>query len=129
MPVDQDAAGSRRGEPRGRTLLPGQRSVVHIADTTAHAVRQAGHQTVGLLATAYTMEQEFYVGRLRGHHRLDVVVPDEADRRIVHDVIYDELCLGRVIDSSLFNDSNYAHDVATINACVSSHSSSALMRT
>jgi aspartate racemase len=73
---------------------------VHIADTTAHAVRSAGMTTVGLLATGYTMEQDFYVGRLRDMHGLDVLVPDEPDRRIVHDVIYDELCVGIVDDGS-----------------------------
>jgi aspartate racemase len=73
---------------------------VHIADTTAHAVRAAGLTRVGLLATGYTMEQEFYVGRLRERHRLDVVVPDADDRRIVHDVIYEELCRGIVDDGS-----------------------------
>lgn len=73
---------------------------VHIADTTADAVRAAGFERVGLLATAYTMEQDFYVGRLRERHGLDVLVPDAADRRIVHDVIYDELCRGIVADGS-----------------------------
>ena len=72
---------------------------VHIADTTAEAVKAAGLAKVGLLATAYTMEQEFYVGRLR-EHGLDVIVPSAADRRIVHDVIYDELCRGIVDDGS-----------------------------
>jgi aspartate racemase len=73
---------------------------VHIADTTAHAVRAAGLDTVGLLATGYTMEQDFYVGRLRDMHGLEVLVPEEPDRRIVHDVIYDELCVGVVNDGS-----------------------------
>jgi aspartate racemase len=73
---------------------------VHIADTTAAAVRAEGLATVGLLATAYTMEQDFYVGRLREVHGLEVLVPDEGDRRIVHDVIYDELCVGRIEDAS-----------------------------
>ena len=72
---------------------------VHIADTTADAVKRAGLTRVGLLATAYTMEQEFYVGRLR-EHGLEVVVPDAADRKIVHDVIYQELCVGIVDDAS-----------------------------
>jgi aspartate racemase len=72
---------------------------VHIADTTAAAVRGDGLDRVGLLATAYTMEQDFYVGRLRDHG-LDVLVPVEADRRIVHDVIYRELCLGIVREDS-----------------------------
>jgi aspartate racemase len=73
---------------------------VHIADTTARAVRATGHERVGLLATAYTMEQDFYVGRLRERHGLDVLVPDADDRRVVHDVIYRELCVGVVNDAS-----------------------------
>ncbi|HJS92694.1 MAG TPA: amino acid racemase [Solirubrobacteraceae bacterium] len=74
--------------------------LVHIADATAEAVRSHGLSRVGLLATAYTMEQDFYVGRLRDLHGLDVLVPDEPDRRIVHGVIYDELCLGVVRERS-----------------------------
>ena len=73
---------------------------VHIADTTAHAVKADGLRTVGLLATGYTMEQDFYVGRLRDRHGLEVLVPGPDDRRIVHDVIYDELCVGVVADAS-----------------------------
>ena len=73
---------------------------VHIADTTARAVHDQGLSRVGLLATAYTMEQDFYVGRLRDLHGLDVLVPGEPDRRIVHDVIYEELCVGVVADDS-----------------------------
>src|SRR5215211_1481220 len=74
--------------------------LVHIADTTAHAIRAAGLETVGLLATGYTMEQEFYVGRLRDRHGLAVLVPDADDRALVHRVIYDELCVGVVRDES-----------------------------
>ena len=73
---------------------------VHIADTTAAAVRAAGASTVGLLATVYTMEQDFYVGRLRDAHGLKVVVPGGADRRIVHEVIYNELCVGVINETS-----------------------------
>jgi aspartate racemase len=73
---------------------------VHIADATAEAVRARGLTTVGLLATAYTMEQDFYTGRLRQAHGLNVLVPGAADRRIVHDVIYSELCVGVISDSS-----------------------------
>lgn len=73
---------------------------VHIADTTAHAVTAAGLRRVGLIATGYTMEQDFYVGRLRDVLGLDVLLPNEVDRRIVHDVIYDELCLGVIDDGS-----------------------------
>jgi aspartate racemase len=79
-------------EIQGAISIP----LLHIADATAVAVREAGLSRVGLLATAYTMEQDFYVGRLRDEHGLDVLVPDAADRAIVHRVIYDELCVGVV---------------------------------
>ena len=72
--------------------------LVHIADATADAVRAAQLKTVGLLATAYTMEQDFYVGRLRERHGLGVLVPNAEDRRIVHTVIYEQLCVG-IIDA------------------------------
>ena len=74
--------------------------LVHIADATAEAVRAQRLETVGLLATAYTMEQDFYIGRLRDRHGLTVLVPDGRDRQVVHDVIYDELCLGVISKSS-----------------------------
>ena len=73
---------------------------VHIGDATAEAVKAAGLSRVGLLATGYTMEQDFYVGRLRDRHGLDVVVPEAADRELVHRVIYEELCVGVINDSS-----------------------------
>lgn len=73
---------------------------LHIADATAAALKLAGHRRVGLLGTAFTMEQEFYRGRLQDQHGLEVLIPGDDDRRIVHDVIYDELCLGRVVEPS-----------------------------
>jgi aspartate racemase len=85
---------------------------VHIADTTAHAVRAAGLDTVGLLATGYTMEQDFYVGRLRDVHGLQVLVPGAADRGIVHDVIYGELCVGVVEDASREQYRRIMHSLA-----------------
>lgn len=69
---------------------------IHIADATADAVTAAGFSTVGLLATVYTMEQDFYVGRLRDDHGLEVVTPGTEDRRLVNEVIYGELCQGIV---------------------------------
>ncbi|MEU6837890.1 aspartate/glutamate racemase family protein [Streptomyces rubiginosohelvolus] len=69
--------------------------LVHLADATADAVRVAGVRKVGLLGTAFTMEQDFYRGRLRDRG-LDVRVPDAAGRALVHEVIYGELCLGVV---------------------------------
>ncbi|WP_027134511.1 aspartate/glutamate racemase family protein [Geminicoccus roseus] len=70
--------------------------VLHIADPTGQAIRAAGCRRPALLATAYTMEQDFYLGRLRERHGLDAMVPNEADRRQVHRIIYDELCQGIV---------------------------------
>jgi len=72
----------------------------HIADPTAQEIKQAGFKKVGLLGTRFTMEQEFYRGRLRDRHPLDVLIPDEKDRGIVHRVIYEELVLGSVRDAS-----------------------------
>ncbi|NJC68592.1 aspartate/glutamate racemase family protein [Planosporangium thailandense] len=73
--------------------------MLHIADTAAAAVRGAGLTTVGLLATAFTMEQDFYRDHL-ARHGLTLLVPDEADRALVHRVIYDELCRGIVREES-----------------------------
>jgi aspartate racemase len=74
--------------------------LLHIADPTAQRVRAAGLRRVGLLATRFTMEQEFYRGRLESRHGLEVLVPSPADREAVHRIIYDELCLGRVLEAS-----------------------------
>lgn len=73
--------------------------LLHIADPTADTIRLAGLETVGLLGTRFTMEQDFYRARLR-QHGLHVIVPDAVDRDTVHSVIYDELCQGRVTASS-----------------------------
>jgi aspartate racemase len=74
--------------------------LLHIADATAEAIIQAGVKTVGLLGTAFTMEQEFYKGRLAEKYGLNVVVPNALDRKMVHNIIYQELCLGRVEQTS-----------------------------
>lgn len=68
----------------------------HIADATAGVIQQQGIKKVGLLGTRFTMEQDFYKGRLSEQHHIQVVVPDEAEREIVHQVIYQELCLGTI---------------------------------
>ncbi|MGB6009172.1 aspartate/glutamate racemase family protein [Castellaniella sp.] len=70
--------------------------LLHIADPTAAAIRQAGLSRIGLLGTAFTMEQPFYRDRLQDRHGIKVLVPDADDRALVHRVIYDELCLGRI---------------------------------
>ena len=73
--------------------------LLHIADATAAAIRAEGVALVALLGTKYTMEQDFYRGRLEANG-LDVIVPDEEDRTFVHDVIFDELVQGRIVDVS-----------------------------
>jgi aspartate racemase len=70
--------------------------LLHIADPTAGRIKAAGLERIGLLGTAFTMEQDFYRGRLHEHHGLEVIVPDEDDRGIVHEIIYKELVLGHV---------------------------------
>nr|MBF0683029.1 aspartate/glutamate racemase family protein [Pseudomonas sp.] len=72
----------------------------HIADPTAEAIKDAGLSTVGLLGTRFTMEQAFYKDRLRERHGLQVLIPNQADREVIHRVIYQELCLGRVVEES-----------------------------
>jgi aspartate racemase len=73
---------------------------LHIVDPTAAALREAGFRKVGLLGTRFTMEQDFYKGRMQAHHGIEVVVPPEAERQVVHDIIYGELCHGTVRDGS-----------------------------
>jgi aspartate racemase len=74
--------------------------LIHIADPTGEKIRAAGLETVGLLGTAFTMEQDFYKRRLNELFGLDVVVPQADDRRIVHDIIYQELVAGEVLANS-----------------------------
>ncbi|MBZ9726124.1 aspartate/glutamate racemase family protein [Mesorhizobium sp. CO1-1-11] len=74
--------------------------LIHIADATAATVRQAGLRRPALLATRFTMEQDFYKGRLADKYGLSPVVPDSAGRDMVHRVIYEELCQGIVTEAS-----------------------------
>jgi len=74
--------------------------LLHLADTTALAVKQSGLSRVALLGTRYTMEQEFYRGRLEQRHGIDVIVPGDADRAVIHDVIYRELVRGIIREDS-----------------------------
>ncbi|MBM9401239.1 aspartate/glutamate racemase family protein [Gluconacetobacter azotocaptans] len=75
-------------------------SLLHIADPTAERIRADGLHRVGLLGTAFTMEQDFYKGRLAGRHGLDVLVPDAGDRQTIHRVIFQELVQGRLLPDS-----------------------------
>ncbi len=74
--------------------------LLHIADAVASRIKAAGASTVGLLGTRFTMEQDFYRKRLEDRHDVDVLVPSEQDIESVHCVIYEELCLGRILDGS-----------------------------
>jgi len=74
--------------------------LLHIADPTAERIKAAGFQRVGLLGTEFTMEHDFYKGRLARLHGLHVIVPDTDDRVTVHRVIYEELVAGKVLPSS-----------------------------
>jgi aspartate racemase len=74
--------------------------LLHIADPTAERIKAAGLERVGLIGTAFTMEQDFYKGRLKQQYGLDVIVPEADDRRVVHDVIYKELVVGQVLEAS-----------------------------
>jgi len=72
----------------------------HIADPTGEAIQAAGLCTVGLIGTRFTMERDFYKERLRQKHGLTVIVPQAAQREQVHQVIYEELCLGKIEPAS-----------------------------
>jgi aspartate racemase len=74
--------------------------LLHIADPTGEAIKAKGITKVGLLGTKYTMEHDFYKGRLIKEFGLEVLVPVEKDRQVVHGIIYDELCLGVVSNDS-----------------------------
>lgn len=74
--------------------------ILHIADATAEKLLENGIKKVGLLGTNFTMEQEFYKGRLSEKYGIEVVVPEKDDRLKVHEIIYQELCRGNIRDSS-----------------------------
>lgn len=74
--------------------------LIHIADATAKAIKDQGLSQIGLLGTRFTMEQDFYKGRLIQLHDLDVRIPDEDERTIVHNIIYKELVVGEIKDKS-----------------------------
>lgn len=74
--------------------------LLHVTDATARAIHAAGLSRIGLLGTRFTMEQDFYKNRLSFPHGVEVLVPEPNDRDSVHRVIYEELCLGTISDSS-----------------------------
>ncbi|EHJ93238.1 aspartate/glutamate racemase family protein [Vreelandella boliviensis] len=74
--------------------------LLHIADATAEQLQTDGITRVGLLGTRFTMEQDFYIGRLEEQFGIEVVVPDQSERDVIHQIIYQELCQGRIEDDS-----------------------------
>jgi aspartate racemase len=74
--------------------------LLHIADATAEEIVKAGINKIGLLGTAFTMEEDFYKGQLINNYGLEVITPNATDRQSVHQIIYNELCLGKINDAS-----------------------------
>ena len=74
--------------------------ILHIADACAEKIKEHGMKKIGLLGTNFTMTQDFYKGRLENKHSLEVLVPDEEDRKTIHEIIYNELILGKINDKS-----------------------------
>ncbi|MDB4076886.1 aspartate/glutamate racemase family protein [Porticoccaceae bacterium] len=74
--------------------------LIHIADATAETLQAKDISTVGLMGTAFTMEQEFYKGRLTDKYGIKVLTPNQPDRQVIHDVIYQELCRGEIRSKS-----------------------------
>ncbi len=73
---------------------------IHIADATGETIQNAGLKKTGLLGTKFTMEQDFYKKHLSEKYGIDVIIPDPDDREIVHNTIYNELCVGKIMNSS-----------------------------
>jgi aspartate racemase len=74
--------------------------LVHIVDVTGREIKGRGLGRVGLLGTRFTMEQDFYKGKLARDYGLEVLIPDEAERQVIHGILYNELCLGQIKDAS-----------------------------
>ena len=74
--------------------------IFHIADATAEVIKNAGIKKIGLLGTKFTMEEDFYKGRLEDKHDLEVLVPNLQDRNTIHQIIYDELVVGKIKPAS-----------------------------
>jgi aspartate racemase len=74
--------------------------LLHIVDVTAERIKDHRLRKVGLLGTKFTMERDFYTERLRSKHGLEVLIPDQKDRQIIHEIIYSELCMGKIEETS-----------------------------
>ena len=85
--------------------------VIHIADAAAHRIRAVEINTVGLLGTKFTMEMDFYSGRLKENFGIETIIPEVADREIVNRVIYQELVLGQIKENSKKDFLRIIHDL------------------
>lgn len=74
--------------------------LLHIADATAEKIKEKGFKKVGLLGTKFTMEEDFYKGRLIDKHAIEVIIPNSEEMQIIHDIIFNELCLGEIKETS-----------------------------
>ena len=74
--------------------------LLHIADATAEEIVKSGIKKIGFLGTVFSMEKDFYTGQLKNKYQLDVLIPNTEDRKIVHQIIYEELCLGNIQNAS-----------------------------
>ena len=87
--------------------------LLHIADATAEEIKKRGIETAGLLGTRFTMEEDFYKGRLIKRHGLQVLIPVQEQREMIHGVIYEELCRGIVNDASKRSYHRVVEDLAS----------------
>jgi aspartate racemase len=87
---------------------------LHIADATGERIREQGLTTVGLLATRFTMEQDFYRVRLEERYGLTILIPDDQERQVIHEIIYDELVHGTILPASR---EAYRRAMANLVAC------------
>lgn len=74
--------------------------LLHIVDVTARAIKAGGYKKVGLLGTRFTMEKDFYKAKLQDQHDIAVIIPEADERQDVHDMVYNELCLGEIKEES-----------------------------
>ncbi|MBN1222772.1 MAG: aspartate/glutamate racemase family protein [Candidatus Aminicenantes bacterium] len=74
--------------------------LLHIVDVTAESIKGSGQNKVGLLGTRFTMEQDFYKGRLKEKYGIDVIIPPENERKTIHSILYSELCFGDIKEES-----------------------------
>lgn len=90
--------------------------LIHIADVTAQASKNKGIKKIGLLATRFTMEQDFYKNRLLDVYDIETIIPNEQDRHIVHSIIYDELCKGNILEESKQSYLRIIHEMVSCGA-------------